>query len=669
MRTKGENENTSWLLLGSLLLGCGAPPAAATPLSSLPAASPSAQAVANVVRQPPPVENAPRVDVSTRRDSVIYVFPDPERKIRLTKGVSDLDAWLEQRGHELNAAGLFVGVVVDDELVASASYGYRSAPEGARVDQDSVFRIGSITKPVTAMAVLGLRDAGKLQLDAPVASYLPEMAQVQALTRDSAPLTIRHLLTHTSGLPREAATADDTGGKGTSESSILASLAGIQLEFEPGSRYQYSNLGFTLLGSVIARVSGMPYRQYVQEHVFTPLGLTSATWDAASVPPGRLALPHKLDDHKVFQIDPKEEVFGAREAGGGLYISGRDFGRFLAWQLGAQPAGQDSEEVGLVRASRREAQQPGRFTGFNVQPARAGAPWVANAEASAVGLSWHGYSNCDFDYVVFHNGLVHTYATDAAFLPRFGVGVFAFANSTADVGRLRRELLEKLKLTGALAAREQRPLETARLEQALAQLLDVYGTWDEHKYQAMLSEGHKQKITQAREQQELDEYRQLHGACRSARMLHYTSQNAARYLLDCERARLEMALYLNPLSGLIDGFIGYSSGVQAPPEVARAAKRALELLNVWNQRAFERLLAPKADAGSGTRALSDQVQAFGPCSLGELLERDGNRWHRFRVTCKSGPARILGVHLDDADRTRIDGLTLAPVSGGPCAEK
>lgn len=615
-----------------------------------------------------PAPNAEREALPETQNAVSYVFPDPDRKARLIKGASDLQPWLEQRGREMNAAGLFVGVVVDDELVASASYGYRDVPRGVPVDQDSVFRIGSITKPITTMAVLELRDAGKLQLDAPVAAYLPEIARVQTLTHDSPPLTIRHLLTHSSGLPREGATADDTGGAGTSERALLNSLEGLALEFEPGSRYQYSNLAFTLLGIVIARVSGVPYRHYLREHVFEPVGLASATWDAASVPAGRLALPHKLDDKKTFQVDPKEEVFGVREASGGLYISGRDFARFLAWQLGAQPPGQEAREVGLARASRREAQQSGRFTGFSVQPPRTGAPWVANAEASAVGLSWHGYSNCDFDYVVFHNGLVHTYATDSAFLPRYGVGVFAFSNSGADVGRLRRELLEKLKRTGALTPREQRPLDTSRLDTALGQLLDVYNTWDENKYQAMLSEQHKRNITQEREQVELSEYRELHGACRSGRMLHYTSQNVARYLLDCDRARLEMALYLNSENALIDGFVGHSLGVQPPPEVSRAAKKAIALLNVWKQKDFVELVTRKVDTGSA-RALSDQLQSVGSCSLGELLERDGNRWYRFRVTCKSGPPRVLAIHLDDADNTHVDGLALTPVSGGPCAEK
>jgi len=247
--------------------------------------------------------------------------------------------------------------------------------------------------------------------------------------------------------------------------------------------------------------------------------------------------------------------------------------------------------------------------------------------------------------------------------------VFAFANSApTDVGRLRRELLEKLKQTGALAPREQRPLEAARLDRALGQLLEVYNGWDPSKYQAMLSESHKKNITQEREQTELDEYRQFHGVCRSGRMLHYTSQNVARYLLDCDRGRLEMALYLNAENGLIDGFVGYSSEIDAPSEVSLAAQKTLGLLNAWDQKAYEGLMVQRIDAGA-TRGLATQVQSFGPCALGGLVERDGNRWYKFRATCKSGPARVLTLHLDDADQSRVDGLTLTPVPGGACAEK
>jgi hypothetical protein len=312
------------------------------------------------------------------------------------------------------------------------------------------------------------------------------------------------------------------------------------------------------------------------------------------------------------------------------------------------------------------------LTGFHVEPARPDSRWVANAEASTVGLSWHGYSSCDFDRVVFHNGLVHTYASDAVFLPEFGVGVFVFANSApSDVGRVRRELLLKLQATGALVRRDKRAPRAPRLEHALAQLLDVYNhsQWDSAKYAAMLSEGHKQNITEEREHQEINEYRELHGACQAGAVLEYSSKNVARFLLDCEKARLEMALYLNPETGLIDGFVGHSSGVEPFPPALMGAKAALELMNRWDEAGAEKLFSDKFGDLSGLERLLASFAEVEPCTLGALIERDGNRWQRFRVSCQSGPGWVMALHLEDADPTRVDGFSLAPTRAGACAER
>jgi hypothetical protein len=306
---------------------------------------------------------------------------------------------------------------------------------------------------------------------------------------------------------------------------------------------------------------------------------------------------------------------------------------------------------------------------MSVQSAPETSPWVANAEATFVGLSWHGYKSCAFDQVLFHNGLVHTYASDAALLPELGVGVFVLANSMpSDVGSLRRELVERLRQTGALLFRERRATYAPRLERALSRLLEVYNRWDETKYQNMLSDWHKQRITQEREQQELSEYRQLHGDCKADVMLQYTSRNAARYLLRCDSARLEMALHLDSETGLIDGFVGHSSGVPPSARAELLAEHILQSLKAGDEPALALLLAPTLKAAQFANA-SQQLGRAGPCELGELLERDGNRWHRFRVTCAKGPARVLALHVDDADPSRADGLLLEVARSGACAEK
>lgn len=641
-------------------LGCGAP----QPVSSPPAAPPTT----GVEKSSVAVYSVQAPEPMLVQDQIEHVFTDPERKQKLTAALGDLDAWIQERGRALKLPGLVVGVVIDDEVVKIASYGYQDAVRKVPVTADSVFRVGSITKPMTAMVVLKLRDEGKLTLDAPAQRYLPELSGLQKPAKDARLPTIRHLLTHTSGLPREVRTVDDTNDEGTSEQALLKALRGLALEFEPGSRYQYSNLGFTLLGLIIARVTQTSYREAMQAHLFEPLGLTSAGWEVERYA-GRLALPHKLDSAGEFVIDPKPEVFGAREPSGGLYISARDFGRFLAWQLSAHPAGSGPEDGVVRRSSRRESHDMGRLIGFGVRPARAESRWLAQADASAIGLSWHGYKTCDFDHVVFHNGLVHTYASDAAFLPEFGVGVFAFTNSApSDLASLRRELLERLQGSGALLRRERRASRAPRLERALHRLLEVYGEWDEHKYDAMLSAWHKERITRERERVELEEYRALHGNCRPGPMLTYTSENQARYLLTCDKARLEMVLYLNA-EGLIDGFVGHSSGVEPMPGAFELAERAVALLNRWDETAFDALKAPDfADAGR-VSGLAAGLASATPCELGDFMERDGNRWQRFRVTCKRGLPRVLSLHPSDSDARRIDGLALEPIGGGPCAPR
>ncbi len=621
-------------------------------------------------REEPAAAPQTRADEVVAHDSLEYEFTDPDRKQKLVGALEDMDSWLQQKGKALDLVGLLAGVVVDGELVKTSSYGFLDTETRTPVDPDSVFRIGSITKPMTAMAILKLRDKGMLSLDAPARDYLPELGRVGMPSPDARPITVRHLLMHTSGLPREGATLDDTNGKGTSQAAILRSLVGMQLGVEPGSRYQYSNFGYTLLGLILSRVVDAPYRDIMKEQLFEPLALESAVWDASAVPRAHLARPHKRDAAGRWVVDPKDEALGAREPGGGLYISGRDFARFLAWQLAAHPPGSEEPGDPVRRSTRRESHQMGRLTGFGVSRASGDSPYVANGEASFVGLSWHGYETCEFDHVVFHNGLVHSFASDAALLPEYGVGVFVFTNSApADMGSLRRDLLERLRKSGGLSRRQLTASRAPRLEAALTRLLDVYNDWDPQKYSAMLSESHKRSITEQREREEFEEYRELHGKCSAGPMLHYENRNEARYLLSCQKARLEMALYLNPESGLIDGFVGHSSGVPAIQGGREAAERLVARLGDFDADRFGELLAPKFDAVPRARVLARELASQGPCELGELIERDGNRWQRFQLVCKKGPLRTLALHLLDEDHSLVDGFSVEAPRPGPCAEK
>ena len=128
-----------------------------------------------------------------------------------------------------------------------------------------------MTKSFTALAILQLRDAGKLRLDDSVHTYVPALKDVAYLTQDAPPITIRHLLTHAAGFPEDNPWGDRQLADSPDEFIELLE-AGISFSNVPGVAYEYSNLGFTLLGTIITNVSGQPYQQYIRENILEPLG-------------------------------------------------------------------------------------------------------------------------------------------------------------------------------------------------------------------------------------------------------------------------------------------------------------------------------------------------------------------------------------------------------------
>ncbi|HWE45905.1 MAG TPA: serine hydrolase domain-containing protein [Caulobacteraceae bacterium] len=188
------------------------------------------------------------------------------------------------------AAGDFSGVVivaVHGRPLLRRAYGSANREWNAPVTPDTVFRIGSTTKQFTAAAIMQLVEAGKVRLDDPIGAY------VQNTPPSWAGITLRHLLTHTSGIP------DYTQANGfiritaplnLKPDQIVDLVRNQPLDFAPGSKFQYDNTGYVLLGMVIERVSGESYGDYIRVHVLRPLGLDQTAYDdAADIVPRRAA--------------------------------------------------------------------------------------------------------------------------------------------------------------------------------------------------------------------------------------------------------------------------------------------------------------------------------------------------------------------------------------------
>ncbi|HJZ28222.1 MAG TPA: serine hydrolase domain-containing protein, partial [Streptosporangiaceae bacterium] len=183
--------------------------------------------------------------------------------------VDRLAASYHQRGGQ---PGLAYGIVLGGELVHAAGLGQRHLG-GAPPDADTVFRIASMTKSFTASAILALRDDGVLKLDDPAEEYVPELRGWPSVTPDSARVSIRHLLTMTAGFPTDDPWGDRQQGLPLDEFDALLAR-GVSFNWAPGTRFEYSNLGYAILGRVIAAASGGPYDEFIRTRLLAPLRMS-----------------------------------------------------------------------------------------------------------------------------------------------------------------------------------------------------------------------------------------------------------------------------------------------------------------------------------------------------------------------------------------------------------
>ena len=214
---------------------------------------------------------------------------DNDRISRIQSTATAVEQLFEAHAFENHLPGLSYGVVAGGELVLSGSFGYSNLEEKIPADTRTMFRIASMSKSFTALAILQLRDTGKLSLDEPAETYLPELEKLTYLTTDAPRITVRHLLTHASGFPEDNPWGDRQLADSDQELMQLIEN-GVSFSNAPGITYEYANLGFALLGQIVQRVSGMPFTEYMAENVFEPLGMASTVWEYENAPAERLAL-------------------------------------------------------------------------------------------------------------------------------------------------------------------------------------------------------------------------------------------------------------------------------------------------------------------------------------------------------------------------------------------
>jgi CubicO group peptidase (beta-lactamase class C family) len=469
--------------------------------------------------------------------------PAPAASATIEQVIPAIDAHFRRFMAEGHVPGLVYGIVHGGRLVHVGTMGVQDLEQRRPVTADSLFRIASMSKAFTALAILKLRDEGRLQLDAPAETYVPELANWHYPTSDSPRIRVRDLLSHVGGLVTDNPWGDRQQVMPEAEfTRILAQ--GVPMSRAPGMAMEYSNFGYALLGRIVTNVSGRPFADYIRDEIMIPLGMTATGYQVADSPQERRALGYRWEnDSHLLEPDMVHGAFGAM---GGVQTSANDYARWVAFLLSAWPA-RDGPETGPVRRSSvRELAQGLNFVGTDERRALAadGAPC---RYGSAYGMGMGVAQDCDLGFLMSHSGGYPGYGSNVVLLPDSDIGVFAFANRTY-AAPVRQTLNAALELHRA-------GLVTPRAAPAGNELASAYALAGE-MYRAgnvAPAEGHlAMNFLMDRSAENWTRFftrlQTEAGACRTDAPIATEGAMAGTFTWQCERARLDGYLLLAPTS-------------------------------------------------------------------------------------------------------------------------
>lgn len=331
--------------------------------------------------------------------------------------------------------GLSIAVVRGQETVWARGFGYANVATEVPATPETVYAVGSITKLFTATMLMQLRDAGKLRLDDPVQKYVPDVA-VPRRHPDAPPISFRHLVTHTAGLPKDAPLGYWAGFDFPSAQQVIDSLARSDQPFPPGTQWKYSNYGFALLGYTLSRIADQPWETYIQEHILDPLGMTSSAPRLTErfLPVTATGYARPVDGWPPAAF-PHVDI-GGIGFGGSLHSSVLDMARFIAEQLNPAPR--------LLKRSTIEEMQRIQWLNPDWQSGN-GIPWAMRHTALGTRIG--------------HGGGVYGFTCQVQLAPADALGVAVFTNgSDGAVGQSVAERALDLLVSTSRDAASRRPV-------------------------------------------------------------------------------------------------------------------------------------------------------------------------------------------------------------------
>jgi CubicO group peptidase (beta-lactamase class C family) len=325
---------------------------------------------------------------------------------------------------EHHLPGAAVGVVRGDSLAWSSGFGFADLESARRPDAGTVYRVASISKTVTATAIVQLRDRGRLSLDDPLVAHIPEFSAVRVHHGRVEDVTLRRLLSHRSGLISEGPFSYWDTMEFPEMGGILAALPRTEVVLAPDAGAKYSNLGFALLGEVVARQSGQPFESYARQAIFEPLGMAASSFTPDEALLDRMAtgyLPHPFED---WPQPAGHSPARGLAAAAGLYTTVSDLGRWIAFQLTAAPPA-----VGTAAAPTEDEAPPRPAAVLSPRSLdEMHAPQAIDAEwTEARCLGWAGRRRGDHVFIG-HGGSIHGFITHILFHKVSRTGVIVLTN-------------------------------------------------------------------------------------------------------------------------------------------------------------------------------------------------------------------------------------------------
>ena len=591
-------------------------------------------------------------------------------------------SWFRVRGGQ---PGLAYGIIAGGELVHSGGLG-ECWTGGPAPDADAVFRIASMTKSFTAALVLLLRDQGGLALDDSAADHVPELSGLRLPASDCRPVTIRQLLTMTAGFPTDDPWGDRQQGLNPAIFARLLADGGVRCAWAPGTRFEYSNLGYAILGKVIESVTGQEYAQAVRSRLLMPLGLDRTGYQVAEFDPVQVARGYRRDADAWLELAP--DGHGAFAPMGGVFSCVRDLARWVGGFTGAFPAREGSvgdsagwsgvdgngHDAGhpLSRASRREmqlAQVAIPVGGDGVTVRFAGPPPLS------YGFGLFVEDDPVFGPIVQHSGGYPGYGSHMRWHPATGLGVIVLANASYAPARalgaalFAQVLHQQAAAVSPSGCRTSGPVpapggpwpETLATREAVDGLLH---DWDDALASRLFSPNLELDRPIAERRADISRVRERIGAFRSdaERVPECDSPAHCRWWLTgpggTVAAEIKLAPLNRPLVQELTLAVPPAAGSPLGAAVARLTAALNSSADAWPAGIA---VAGGLDAGEVLRQLRVAAAWAGACQLDSYLAGDGTTAVTVRLAGPTGRVE-LALQVSDSGALIRAGISLAAAS-------